>query len=250
MAPHRAITATLTGQDFADFGAGEVWLQCSPVSWDAFALELFGPLLHGATCLLQPGPTPEPALIARLVAEHGVTTAHFSAGLLNFLLDEHPATFTGLRQVMTGGEAASVSHVGRLLAAHPGIRLVNGYSPVENMIFTLCHRIRTEDTARPTIPVGRPLAGKHVRILDSHLRPVPAGTVGEIYMAGTGLAHCYVGEPERSAERFVADPCGAPGAPATSAGSASTVPWSSTAAPTTRSRSVASASNRPRCRRR
>ncbi len=66
------MVGTLTGQSYVDFGAGRVWLQCAPVSWDAFALELFGALIHGATCVLQPGQVPEPAVIARLVAEHGI----------------------------------------------------------------------------------------------------------------------------------------------------------------------------------
>ncbi|MEK8146040.1 AMP-binding protein [Streptomyces sp. M10(2022)] len=118
--PHRAITGTMLGQGFADMEPSHVWLQCSPVSWDAFALELFGALLSGAVCVLQPGQRPEPALIASLVREHRVTTLHVSASLLNFLLDEHPATFTGLRQVMTGGEAASVHHVMRLVREFPG----------------------------------------------------------------------------------------------------------------------------------
>ncbi|MFC6093060.1 non-ribosomal peptide synthase/polyketide synthase [Saccharothrix lopnurensis] len=206
VAPHRALVGTLSGQDYARFAADEVWLQCSPVSWDAFALELFGALLHGGTCVLQPGEAPEPAVIARLLVEHRVTTAHVSASLLNFLVDEHPEAFAGLRVLMTGGEAASTHHVARLLDRHPGLRLVNGYSPVENMIFTLCHDIRPEDARRPSVPVGRPLAGKRAVVLGPDLRPVPDGETGEIYMGGTGLAHGYLGQPALTAQRFVADP--------------------------------------------
>ncbi len=205
VAPHRALVGTLTGQDYADFGADEVWLQCSPVSWDAFALELFGPLLHGATCVLQDGEAPDPALIAELVAEHRVTTAHFSASLLNFLLDEHPAVFAGLRVLMTGGEAASTRHVATLLDLRPDLRLVNGYSPVENTIFTLCHDVTRDDARGTSVPVGRPLAGKTAVILGPDLRPVAAGETGEIYMGG-GLAHGYLKQPALTAQRFVADP--------------------------------------------
>ncbi|MCR3750863.1 non-ribosomal peptide synthetase [Lentzea californiensis] len=205
---HRAIVATLTGQDYVAFGADEVWLQCAPVSWDAFALELFGALLSGAACVLQPGQSPEPARIVELIAEHGITTVHLSASLLNFVLDEYPAALRGVRQVMTGGEAASKAHVRTLLERHPDVRLVNGYSPLENTVFTLCHRIRLEDTARRSIPVGRPLTGKQVYVLDEHLRLVPPGTPGELYMAGTGLAHGYLGQGAATAERFVACPFG------------------------------------------
>ncbi|MGW6447414.1 amino acid adenylation domain-containing protein [Lentzea sp. NPDC055074] len=205
---HRAVVATLTGQDYVEFGADEVWLQCAPVSWDAFALELFGALLSGAACVLQPGQSPEPARIVELIAEHGITTVHLSASLLNFVLDEYPAALHGVRQVMTGGEAASKAHVRTLLERHPDVRLVNGYSPLENTIFTLSHRIRPEDSARRSIPVGRPLAGKQVHVLDEHLQLVPPGTPGELYMAGIGLAHGYLGQATATAERFVASPFG------------------------------------------
>ncbi|MEV5975364.1 condensation domain-containing protein, partial [Streptomyces sp. NPDC051921] len=146
VSPHRAVVGTLTNQRTLPVGADEVWLQCAPVSWDAFALELFGALLTGATCVLQPGQRPEPALISRLIHEHSVTSLHVSASLLNFLLDEYPGVFAGLRHVMTGGEAASIPHVMRLVREFPQVRLVNGYSPAESMIFTVAHRI-TEDDA-------------------------------------------------------------------------------------------------------
>ncbi|HEY0165396.1 MAG TPA: amino acid adenylation domain-containing protein, partial [Jatrophihabitans sp.] len=83
LTPHGALSATLVGQRFAEAGPGQVWLQCSPVSWDAFALELFGALTSGGTCVLQPGQTPEPARIIELIARHGVSVLHLSASLLN-----------------------------------------------------------------------------------------------------------------------------------------------------------------------
>ncbi|MFE5711064.1 amino acid adenylation domain-containing protein [Streptomyces sp. NPDC056501] len=211
VAPHRAMAGTLVGQDYVWFGPGEVWLQCSPVSWDAFALELFGALLHGGTCVLQPGVRPEPSVIVGLIAAHDVSTVHVSASLFNFLLDEYPGCLAGVRQVMTGGEPLSVAHVGKALTEYPGLRLVNGYSPVESMIFTCCHTVEARDTEGSSIPVGRPVANKRVYVLDERLRPVPVGVVGELFMAGVGLARGYVGQPGLTAERFIAHPHGAPG---------------------------------------
>ncbi|WP_329430388.1 AMP-binding protein [Streptosporangium sp. NBC_01495] len=144
IAPHGAITATLAAGDFARFAPGDVVLQCSPTSWDAFAFELFGPLLTGGTCVLQPGPTPDLTAIVKLLAEHRVTTAHFSASLLNFLVDEHPHLLDGLTQLLTGGEAASVPHMRRITRDHPGLRLVNAYSPLECMMVSVWHPITAE----------------------------------------------------------------------------------------------------------
>jgi amino acid adenylation domain-containing protein len=205
-AGHRALVGTFLAQDFCAFGPGEVVLQCAPVSWDAFALELFAALFFGGTCVLQPGQVPEPAVIADLVARHRVTTMHVSASLLNFLIDEYPQLFDRVRQVMTGGEAASVAHVERLLDQRPSLRLVNGYSPVESMIFTVCHQVAPQDTTASSIPVGKPLRNKQVYVLDERLNPVPVGVIAELYMAGVGLARGYLGQPGLTASRFVANP--------------------------------------------
>ncbi|AEK43319.1 amino acid adenylation domain-containing protein [Amycolatopsis mediterranei] len=209
--PHRAIVATLANQTYVDFSDREVVLQCSPVSWDAFALELFGALLFGGTCVLQPGRRPDPPAINELVRAHRVSTLHLSASLLNFMLDAYPGTFTGVRQLMTGGEPASLAHVAKALREYPGIRLVNGYSPVENMIFTLCHTVTADDLAATSIPVGKPIAHKGIRVLDHRLDPVPDGVTAELYMTGAGLAHGYLNEPGLTAQRFLPDPFGAPG---------------------------------------
>ncbi|NBH07361.1 non-ribosomal peptide synthetase, partial [Amycolatopsis sp. SID8362] len=202
-APHRAVVGTLTGQDYAGFGPDDVWLQCAPVSWDAFGTQLLGPLLAGGTVVLQPGQRPEPALIEELVLAHGVTVLDVSASLFNFLVDEHPAVFGTVRRAMTGGEAASPAHLAKVLREYPHVAVVNGYGPAETMGFSTFHAVTAVDGP---VPIGRPLTGKHAYVLDARLRPVPAGVVGELYLAGVGTAHGYLGQPGVTAERFVASP--------------------------------------------
>ncbi|WP_435211140.1 amino acid adenylation domain-containing protein [Streptomyces sp. bgisy034] len=212
VAPHSALTETLTGQDFASFGAGAVWLQCSPVSWDAFALELWGPLLNGGLCVLHPGQRPDPVVIAELVNRHAVTALYLSASLFHVVVDECPRALDGVRELIVGGEPLSPAHAARALARHPGLRLSNGYGPVEGMVFLTVHPVTAEEVrdGRP-VPIGRPLAGKRLRVLDERLRPVADGGTGELYAAGAGVALGYCGRPELTAERFVADPYGPAG---------------------------------------
>ncbi|MFJ3976405.1 amino acid adenylation domain-containing protein [Streptomyces sp. NPDC090021] len=209
--PHRALTTTYLGQDYARFGPDEVWLQCSPVSWDAFALELYGALAFGGVCVLQPGQRPDPQAVAELTRRHGVTQLQLSASLFNFLLEEFPETYDDLDVAFTAGERASVTHVGKALDQYPDLVVANGYGPVESLGLTTCHRATREDAAGASVPIGRPLHGKAVHVLDERLRPVPDGTTGELYAAGGGLALGYVGRPGLTAERFVASPFGAPG---------------------------------------
>src|SRR5581483_6899436 len=203
LSPLRALIATLTAQHYAPFGPGEVFLQCSPVSWDAFSLEFWGALLHGGTCVLQPGQRPEPTHIARLTAQHAVTMLQLSSGLFNVLVDEYPHAFTG-------GEPASGTHTAKIQHHHPHLTIANGYGPAESMGFTTVFDIPSGWNAG-TVPVGSPVAGKRVYVLDDRLRPVPIGVPGEVYLAGDGLAHGYLDRAALTAERFVADPFGPAG---------------------------------------
>ncbi|MEV7961676.1 non-ribosomal peptide synthetase [Oerskovia paurometabola] len=133
-----------------------------------------------------------------------VTPSVCSALLAEGLLDEgryRPSL------VLLGGEAVG-AEVWDAIVATPGTRGYNLYGPTEYTINTLGGG--TDESRRPT--VGRPIANTSVYVLDSGLAPVPDGTPGELYVSGIGLARGYHGEPGLSAERFVADPFGTPGA--------------------------------------
>jgi len=209
--PHRALTTSYLGQDYASFGPREVWLQCSPVSWDAFALELYGALMFGGVCVLQPGQRPEPTAIAALTRQHGVTQLQLSASLFNFLLEEFPDTFAGLRLAVTAGERASVTHVAKALGMFPWLRVTNGYGPVESLGLTTYHQVAQDDLLGTSIPIGQPLNGKDIHVLDGALRPADPGVTGELYASGGGLAYGYIAQPGLTAARFVASPFGRPG---------------------------------------
>ncbi|MFE5591004.1 amino acid adenylation domain-containing protein [Streptomyces sp. NPDC056549] len=208
LSSHRNLVSTVSGQAYGGFGPGEVFLQCSPVSWDAFSLEFWGALLHGGSTVLQPGQRPEPVLIGELSRDHGVTMLQLSASLFNFLVDEHPEAFDTVTVAFTGGEAASPAHVHKLQELKPGIRVVNGYGPAESMGFTTTHPIEPGDEPHVLIPIGAPLVNKAAYILDGHLKLCAPGVTGELYLAGEGLAHGYLGRSDLTATRFVPDPLG------------------------------------------
>ncbi|GAA2973016.1 hypothetical protein JCM13580A_10670 [Streptomyces drozdowiczii] len=211
LSSHRNLVSTVSAQSYGTFGPDEVFLQCSPVSWDAFSLEFWGALLHGGTTVLQPGQKPEPAVIAELSHRHGVTMLQLSASLFNYLTDEHPEAFTTVTVAYTGGEAASPAHVHKLQQLSPHTTVVNGYGPAESMGFTTTHTVEPADAPHPTIPIGTPLTNKSAYILDAALRPVPPGVTGHLYLTGHGLAHGYLNRPDHTATTFVPNPYGAPG---------------------------------------
>ncbi|WP_158071797.1 non-ribosomal peptide synthetase [Streptomyces sp. CB01249] len=211
LSSHRNLVSTVTAQTYGNFGPDEVFLQCSPVSWDAFSLEFWGALLHGGTTVLQPGQKPEPALIAELSHRHGVTMLQLSASLFNYLTDEHPEAFTTVTVAYTGGEAASPAHVHKLQQLSPHTTVVNGYGPAESMGFTTTHAIAPTTEPHTTIPIGAPLTNKAAYILDATLQPVPPGVTGHLYLTGHGLAHGYLNRPDLTATTFIPNPYGEPG---------------------------------------
>jgi mycobactin peptide synthetase MbtE len=197
LSPHRA-TARLFPPDgrggFVDIRPGTVVPVAAPMPWDAFSLELWGALLNGATALLVDEPYLSQQALRRTVGEHGADTVWLTAGLFNMVVDEDLDAFTGLRQLMIGGERLSPAHVGRFLRRHPAVTLLNGYGPVESTVFATTHRITEADCdGADGIPLGTPVPGTQVHVLDGE-RPCGAGETGEICLAGDGLALGYLGD--------------------------------------------------------
>lgn len=204
---HEAVARLVLGPTPTPFGPGETVLWSSPVAFDASTFEIWGPLCAGGRVVISPPGAVRLDELAGLVRRTGVTTAWFTAGLFHQLVDGHPETFAGLRHVLAGGDVVSARHVRLLRATHPELRFTNGYGPTENTTFTTCWS-GDLPAGRDTVPVGVPIQGTRVRILDADLRPVPVGVWGELHAGGAGLARGYLDRPGLTADRFVPDPRG------------------------------------------
>ncbi|MGA4837706.1 amino acid adenylation domain-containing protein [Streptomyces sp. G45] len=208
---HRAVVDLVADRGWAG-GAHERVLLHGATTFDVAGYEMWVPLLGGGTVVLAPQGKLDVDTYATLVAEHRVTAVCMTAGLFNVVAAERPETFTGVREAMTCGEAASPEAVARVLRACPGTTVVNGYGPTEATVFAACHRIADAERVGAAVPIGRPMDNTRAYVLDDLLRPVPPGVEGELYLAGTGLARGYDRRPATTAERFVACPSGPPGA--------------------------------------
>ncbi|MCS0634800.1 amino acid adenylation domain-containing protein [Streptomyces sp. LP05-1] len=212
--PHGAVLALAADSRFTG-PAYRSTLVHSPHSFDAATHEIWGTLLRGGELVLVPDAPLDPLRWRESLTGEGaepVGSAWFTAGLFALLAQEAPETFRALTEVWTGGDVVSPAAVTAALAAAPGLRITNGYGPTETTTFATAHPYDPA-TAVPgePLPIGRPLDATTVRVLDSALRPVPAGARGELYLGGAGLARGYLGDPARTAERFVPDPYGPPG---------------------------------------
>ncbi|WP_194909880.1 amino acid adenylation domain-containing protein [Catenulispora rubra] len=204
---HADVVALALDRRFAGVGLERVLLH-SPYSFDASTLELWVPLLTGRRVVVMPVGDVTAVSLAEVVCSFGVTALWLTAGLFALVVEEDPGCLAGVREVWAGGEVLSSVAVARVRAACPEIVVVNGYGPTEATTFVATH---TVVDGEGVLPIGRPLDNMRVYVLDAALRPVPVGVVGELYVAGAGLARGYVGRPGLSAERFVADPYGPAG---------------------------------------
>jgi D-alanine--poly(phosphoribitol) ligase subunit 1 len=203
LSPHRATTRLFDGDTFADFAPGRAMPQTAPAAWDGYTLETWGMLTSGGTSVIVEGDYLLPEQLRELVTSSGVDTAWLTSSLFNLFVDEDVDCFTGMRQVLTGGERLSPPHVRTFLRRHPDIALINGYGPVESCVFVTTHRIRQADCdLEGGIPIGTPVPRTRVVILDGD-RPARGGEPGEICVAGDGLALGYLNAPEATASTFV-----------------------------------------------
>ncbi|MEP6720010.1 MAG: amino acid adenylation domain-containing protein [Variovorax sp.] len=209
---HHSILRLVIDARYVDLRADEPMLHAAPLGFDAATLEIWGPLLNGGCCVVHDEEMPTGAGLAHTIGTHGVRTAWLTAGLFNAVVDDDPSHLAGLRQLLTGGEALSVAHVRRALAALPGLTLINGYGPTECTTFAATHRIPRDLAADArSVPIGRPITDTTLHVLSPTLELLPPGAVGELCIGGRGLARGYLKRPDLTAERFVPDPFGAPG---------------------------------------
>ncbi|MFI2606495.1 amino acid adenylation domain-containing protein [Kitasatospora sp. NPDC018619] len=183
----------------------------APHAFDASTYEIWAPLLSGGRVVVAPPGDLDAAAIRELVRVHALTHVHVTAGLFRVIAEEDPGIFAGVREVLTGGDVVSAPAVRRVLEAVPGIAVRALYGPTETTLCATHHPMPDAAAVPDTVPIGRPLDNTRPYVLDTALRPVPAGVAGELYLAGAGLARGYVGRPALTAERFVACPFGGPG---------------------------------------
>uniref|UniRef100_UPI000B2E4838 non-ribosomal peptide synthetase n=1 Tax=Streptomyces graminilatus TaxID=1464070 RepID=UPI000B2E4838 len=191
-------------QDAYGLTPGERVLHKTPYTFDVSVWELFWPLLTGATLVLaRPGGQRDPAYLAGLIKDEGVSTAHFVPSMLGVFLDDPLAVrhATGLTRVVCSGEALPPEVRTRFLDLLPDVELHNLYGPTEAAVDVTAWHCRpgTGDT----VPIGRPIANMRVHVLDARLSEVPTGVTGELFLEGVGLALGYHGRPDLTAERFI-----------------------------------------------
>ncbi len=216
LAAHTQVAAGLFG-----LGSDDRMLQFSTINFDGFVEQVFPPLATGAAIVLRGPLLWDSETFRRELIERRITIADLPTAYWSLLVQDFARSasrdFGALRQVQAGGEAMPTEGVRSWREAGMShIRLLNTYGPTEAVVSATEHDcgiyLEGEVALPAQMPIGRPLGGRQLHVLDAALQPVPPGVAGELYIGGELLARGYHGRPALSAERFVADPFGAAGA--------------------------------------
>jgi nonribosomal peptide synthetase DhbF len=202
---HRNVAAFISWAA-GDFGATRLAkvIASTSLNFDVSVFEIFAPLAAGGRI----------QIVENLLTLDDLTQRKWEASLVSgvpsvfaVMVNDRVSNFHA-RTVVLAGEACSASTLNDIYAILPECEIFNIYGPTEATIYATVHRLQGLNEVPP---IGRPIWNTRVYVLDENLRAVPVGVIGELYIAGAGLARGYLNGPALSAERFVADPCGAPG---------------------------------------
>ena len=183
-------------------------LHTSLLGFDASTFEIWGALVNGGRLVVYQPAVPDPPDLAQLIERSGVTIAYFASGLFQKMVDLQFAAVRRLEHLLAGADVLSVPHARRLAAA--GTHVINVYGPTEITGWASVHPIDAQVTA--PAPIGLPIAGASIEVLDEGLEPVAPKERGELCVAGGGVARGYLNAPALTAAHFVPSPSGPPGA--------------------------------------
>ncbi|QZH61159.1 non-ribosomal peptide synthase/polyketide synthase [Mycolicibacterium farcinogenes] len=207
---HQNVTRLFDGLDVGvAMGPEQVWAQCASLAFDYSVWEIWGALLHGGRLVVAPDETTRsPAELHALVVRERISMLSQTPSAVGMLPRAGLEFVTGL---MVAAEPCPAEVVDQW---SPGRVMINGYGPTETTVYaTISAPLRTAAAGEATVvPIGRPVPGAALFVLDRWLREVPAGVVGELYVAGRGVGIGYVRRSGLTGSRFVACPFGAPGA--------------------------------------
>jgi amino acid adenylation domain-containing protein/thioester reductase-like protein len=214
--PHRAVVNhNLAVAEQFGLGPDDRVLQFHSISFDGAVEELFPTWMRGGTVVLRAEGMMAPgAAWHRFIESAGLTVLNLPTAYWHEWVQELGRTGARLperlRLVIVGGEEPSVERL-RVWRGQGGAtkRWLNTYGPTEGTVIATAYEALADEPPGTRMPIGRPIAGASVYVLDSGMQPVPEGVPGELFIGGAGVARGYLGRPGATAERFVPDPFGA-----------------------------------------
>lgn len=203
---HRGLLNRLHGmqRDYR-LAPGDRVMQKTPLGFDVSLWELLWPLVTGATVVsARPGGHRDVEYLHEVLDRQRITLCHFVPSMLAAFLDAPDGGHRALRVLLSGGEELPTALAERALGRYPGAELHNQYGPTEAVIDVTAGRVTSAAAGR--VPIGRPVPGVELYVLDAAGRPQPVGVPGQLYIGGAQTARGYLDRPGQTAASFVPHP--------------------------------------------
>ncbi|MGE4488361.1 MAG: amino acid adenylation domain-containing protein, partial [Kiritimatiellales bacterium] len=198
-------------QQHRSLGPGDRCSWWTSVGFDVSVYEIFSALTVGAELVIVPDSVrTDGTAFARWLEKEQITSAYLPPMMsadLEARVRSHPGQ-SRLRRLLTGVEPVPERRLSAIVRAVPELCLINGYGPTEAAVYCTCYRVPASGSSGRNAPIGRPLSGVDIQLLDEHRNPVPDGTEGEIYIGGRQLARGYLNSPRQTAAQFMETPFG------------------------------------------
>ncbi len=201
--PHRALIRLLVDTNYIELSSADSVLFHSATSFDAAIFEIWAALLNGARLVIAEHRLGDLLAIFSLCKKEGITILLLTTGLFHIFSTMNLHELTALRYLVVGGDVMHSSAVKRCFEKNQQIKIINGYGPAENAVFTTCYVMSSQTPVPDVVPIGKPIKNTSVYLLDEQLQPVNVGEVGELYTAGQGVALGYLNNAPLTADKFL-----------------------------------------------
>ncbi|WP_243902384.1 condensation domain-containing protein [Aetokthonos hydrillicola] len=199
---HRGVVQLVKGNPQWKLATDTILLQWSSIASEVSPFELFGALLNGGTTVIAPAVVLEKQFNT-LIHNYQVNTLWLPTRFFHHLVNGYLDQLESVKTLLIGSDVLSLTCAQKVLKDLPNCTLINTFSLPENIGFTCGYTLQTPVQKNVPQLLGIPLGNTQVYVLDKHQQPVPIGAVGELYVAGAGLAKGYHHRPDLTADRFV-----------------------------------------------
>ncbi len=204
---HYNVERLIKNSNYIDLTEQDILLQLSNYAFDGSVFDIFGALVNGSKLvLLRKENMLNPEKLSSLIRNENVSVFFITTALFNTLIETNIECFTTIRKVLFGGERVSLPHVSKLFEHIGPHKMLHMYGPTESTVFATCYGVDQIHERKGTIPIGAPITGTTVYILDKNLKLQPIGIPGELCIAGDALSQGYLNLPDFTNEKFIDNP--------------------------------------------
>jgi amino acid adenylation domain-containing protein len=206
---HRNVLGVVRDTNYIELKESDRILQLSNYAFDGSVFDIYAALSNGgALVLIRKEDVFNPDKLAEIIRKESITLFFVTTALFNALVDQDHA-LPGLRRIkkiLFGGELVSVDHTKKALDFLGKDKIIHVYGPTETTVYASYYYVNRIEAGQANVPIGSPLTGTTLYVLDRHMKPTPVGAAGELYIGGSGTARGYLNNPELTAEKFMSAP--------------------------------------------